>query len=60
MGQIVVENGESGAIEEGAEAFRLITRAVPFYAPARLLLRIPWFRAYIEREMGCEGDSCEV
>lgn len=61
MGQIVVEDRASGRIEQGAEAFRLITRAVPFYAPARLLLKLPRFRSYIETEMGgCNGVACDV
>lgn len=61
VGQIVVEDRETGVIKEGSEAFRLITTAVPFYAPARLLLRFPRFRSYIERELaGCEDGSCEV
>ena len=61
MGEIVVEDRASGKIERGAEAFRLIARAVPVYAPARLLLMLPWFRSYIEREMGgCDDGACEV
>lgn len=61
MGEIVVQDRASGRIERGAEAFRLITRAVPLYAPARLLLGMSWFRAYIEREMGgCSDGACEV
>ena len=61
MGEIVVEDRASGRIAQGVEAFRLITQAVPLYAPARLFLKLPWFRSYIEREMGgCVDGACEV
>ncbi|MDX1547232.1 MAG: hypothetical protein R3247_09605 [Rhodothermales bacterium] len=61
MGEIVVQDRSTGRVAEGAGAFRLITEAVPLYAPARLLLRLPWFRSYIERELsGCADGTCEV
>ena len=50
-----------GRLRAGAEAFDLICRAVPVYAPLRLLLRVPRFRAAIERELsGCADGACEV
>lgn len=61
LGEILVQDGETGAIKGGVEAFRLIVRSIPFYAPAHLLLMLPWFRSYIEREMGgCAGGSCMI
>lgn len=61
MGEIVVEDRASGRIAQGVEAFRLIIQAVPVYAPAHLFLKLPWFRAYIEREMGgCDDGACEI
>lgn len=61
MGEIVVEDRASGVVARGADAFRLITQAIPIYAPARLLLGIPGVRARIEREMGgCDDGACAV
>ena len=61
MGEIVVQDRASGRIAQGAEAFLLITRAIPLYAPARLLLKLRTFRSYIEREMGgCDDGACAV
>lgn len=61
MGEIVIEDRASGELKRGIKAFRLIVRAIPFYAPIRLLLRLPQFRAFIEREMGgCDGEACEI
>lgn len=60
-GEIVVADRATGTIHAGAAAFDRICRAVPFYAPLRLLLRVPRFRARIERELsGCDDGSCGV
>ena len=61
MGQIVVEDRASGVVESGVGAFRLMTRAIPFYAPGRLLLAFSGFRSFVEREMGgCADGACEI
>ena len=61
MGEIVVEDRTTGRVARGVDAFRLIVRAIPLYAPARLLLPIPAVRARIERDMGgCADDACDV
>lgn len=60
-GEIVVQDRASGRIAQGAEAFRLITHAIPLYAPARLLLKLRKFRSYIERELGgCDDGACAL
>ena len=59
MGEVVVEDMESGHILRGAEAAQRIVREIPAYAPFRLLLKIPAVRAAAEREMqGCGSNAC--
>ena len=61
LGEVVVEDLESGRIKKGAEGIDLIFRHIPAYAPFRLLLRVPSLRHSVEKEVsGCEGDSCEM
>ncbi|HYE58428.1 MAG TPA: hypothetical protein VD948_07965 [Rhodothermales bacterium] len=60
-GEVVVEDLATGQIRRGAEAFALITRQVPLYAPLRLLLHMPAFRRYVELDMsGCRNGACDV
>lgn len=59
MGEVVVEDMQSGRILRGAEAAERIVREIPAYAPFRLLLKIPAVRAAAEREMqGCSANAC--
>ncbi len=45
----------------GAAAFERICRAVPLYAPLRLLLLLPTVRRKVETEMNGDcGGACEV
>jgi hypothetical protein len=61
LGEVVVEKLDTGAILRGAEAFTEICRNIPFYAPFRLLLRVPAFRAFVDRDMsGCGGAACTI
>ena len=61
MGQIVVENLQTHEFLNGAEAFDMICRQIPAYLPFRLLLLLPAFRRYVERDMAGSADgSCEV
>lgn len=61
LGQIVVEDRRTRVLHEGAEAFDLICRQIPLYAPFRALLRVPAFRRRVEREMGgCDDGACAV
>lgn len=60
MGEIVIEDLAAGTISHGAEAFNLLCRHIPLYAPFRLLVGIPVFRRYIDREMsGCADSACD-
>jgi hypothetical protein len=61
LGEVVVETLDTGAILRGAEGFAEICRAIPLYAPLRILLRVPAFRALVDRDMrGCEDKACSV
>ncbi len=61
MGEIVVEDCATGHIAHGLDAFRLIVAAIPFYAPARLLLLSPRMRDRIVRDLaGCDDGACAV
>ena len=51
MGQVVVEDIQSGELAFGAKAFDCICRHVPLYAPLRLLLVVPFFHRAIENDM---------
>lgn len=54
LGEIVVEDMQSGRVLHGADAFALLCRNIPLYRPFAALLGIPAFRRYIEKEMsGC-------
>lgn len=60
-GEIIVEELASGTFYRGAAALDLIARQIPLYAPVRLLLQLPSFRRYIDRELsGGGGTSCEI
>jgi hypothetical protein len=58
MGEVVVEDLATGKIHRGAEGIELISRYIPAYAPLRLLLKVPAFRRYVEKEVS--GDACEI
>jgi hypothetical protein len=61
VGEVVVEELSSGRILRGAEGIDLVWRNIPAYAPFRLLLRIPAFRRYLEKNVNGEANnSCEV
>jgi hypothetical protein len=61
LGEVVVEELSSGRILKRAEGIDLIWRNIAVYAPFRLLLRVPSFRRYLEKNVGgCEGTACEV
>jgi hypothetical protein len=61
MGEIVIEDLASGTVSRGADAFALLCRHIPLYAPWRLLLRSASFRRYIDREIsGCGHASCDT
>lgn len=49
MGEVLVEDMESGKVYQGFEAFELICRAIPAYAPYRLLFWMVSFREYAAR-----------
>jgi hypothetical protein len=60
-GEVVVEKLDSGEILGGADAFAEICRQIPVYAPFRLLLRVPAFHAFVDRDMGgCDGKACAI
>ena len=58
LGEVVVEEFESGRIFGGANGMELIWRNIPAYAPFRLLLKLPAFRRYVDREVA--GEVCEM
>jgi hypothetical protein len=61
MGEVVVEDLRSGVMHHGAAAFERICRAVPLYAPLRLLLHIPALRRKVDEEFSGDcGDACEI
>ena len=61
LGEVVVENMETGTLYRGAEAFSAICRAIPLYRPLRPFLRVPAVRAAVERSMGgCDDGGCRV
>lgn len=54
MGEIVIENLSTGDILHGSDAFALLCRQIPLYAPFKLLLVVPFVRRHVDREMsGC-------
>jgi hypothetical protein len=61
MGEVIVEDLRTGGLHGGAEAFGLICRQIPLYAPARVLLRFPAFRRRVDLDMGgCDDGACGV
>jgi hypothetical protein len=61
LGEVVVEELSSGRILRGAEGMDLIWRNIPVYAPFRLLLRVPSFRRFLEKNVGgCKDNTCQV
>ena len=61
VGEIVVEELNTGRLFKGARALRLIFRHLPPYWPALALLRIPAFRRSMDRSLsGCDGAGCLV
>ena len=61
MGEVVVQELATGAMFRGADAMERIARAVPLYAPLRLLLKLPAVRRKVEAELGgCDGGSCAL
>ncbi len=61
IGEVLVEEIATGRVYRGAEAFDLLCRNIPLYAPFRALLTLAPFRKYIAREMsGCTDGSCEI
>jgi hypothetical protein len=61
MGEVVVQDLQSGVIHHGAAAFERICRAIVLYAPMRLLLRIPALRRKVDREFGGDcDDACAL
>lgn len=56
IGEIAVQHLASGATYKGLECFKLLCQHIPLYWPALLLLHVPPFRRYVEREVaGCGG-----
>jgi hypothetical protein len=56
IGQIIVEDLQTRRFLHGAEAFEMICRLIPAYLPFRILLWLPAFRRYVERDMsGCKS-----
>jgi hypothetical protein len=61
LGEVVVEDLATGRIIRGAQGIELIARNIPAYAPMRLLLKVPAFRRYVDKEVsGCGGDACSI
>lgn len=61
MGEVVVQDLASGELHHGAAAMDRIARAVPLYAPLRLLLCVPAVRRKVDAELGgCGGEACEL
>jgi hypothetical protein len=58
LGEVAVEDLSTGRILKGAEGMDLVWRNIPVYAPFRLLLRIPSFRRYLEKNVG--GSACDT
>jgi|SRR5579863_707818 len=61
LGEIAVQDLASGKTLKGVECFRLLCKHIPAYWPCLLLLHLPPFRRYVEREVGgCAGASCDL
>jgi hypothetical protein len=60
IGEIAVQDLRSGETLKGVECFKLLSKHIPAYWPNLLLLYLPPFHRYVEREVGgCDGDACE-
>lgn len=61
IGEIAVQDLASGATLKGVECFKLLCKHIPAYWLNLLLLYLPPFRRYVEREVsGCVDGSCEL
>ena len=61
LGEIVVQDLASGQLFKGVECFSLLCRHIPAYWFNLLLLYLPPYRRYIDREVrGCSGVSCAL
>ena len=61
LGEVVVEDLATGRIIRGAPGIELIARNIPAYAAMRLLLKVPAFRRYVDKEVSaCGGDACSI
>jgi hypothetical protein len=61
LGQVVVQDLRSGATLHGAAGFELLCRQIPAYWPCLPLLRLPWIRRRIDRELaGCDDGACTL
>jgi hypothetical protein len=61
MGEIVVEDLQTGEIFHGVEGIRKIFRQIPVYFILLPLLYIPAMARYVDKEVrGCSGESCRV
>jgi hypothetical protein len=61
MGEIVVEDLQTGEFLHGVNAVRKIFHQIPVYMLFLPLLRIPAIARYVDKETrGCSGNSCEV
>jgi hypothetical protein len=61
LGEVVVEELDSGRMLRGADALERIFREIPLYLPLLPLLKIPALRGRADREMsGCNDGACEL
>ncbi len=61
LGEIAVEDLASEVTYKGVACVRLLCKQIPAYWPCLLLLHVPAFRGYVEREVsGCIDGSCEI
>ena len=60
MGEVVVQDLQSGMIAQGVDAARRIAGEIPVYAPFLLLLKVPALARAADQEMrGC-GGACNL
>ena len=61
LGEIAVQDLTTGRLLKGVECFKLLCRHIPAYRLNLLLLYLPPFRRFVEREVGgCADNSCEA
>ncbi|MBX6314684.1 MAG: hypothetical protein IRY99_17480 [Isosphaeraceae bacterium] len=61
LGEIAVEDAQTGEMTKGVEAVRQICRHIPAYAPFLPLLRIPFIARRVEAEVrGCADGRCVI